>query len=134
MSIEHSDTPSVEFRFFVYCPNNAEFTYCRTAEARDRIADSVIQGYLDDGWDEMVEQVVAGEMTHYCAQVGREDRPEATELDAVGFDKDGKYWGEWAYTCNYDLLPLVSGAAVAAQGIPGTSFAALNAKANAGDL
>lgn len=107
MSIEHRDTPSVEFRFFVYCPNDGDFTYYRTAEDRDKGADSVIQSYLDDGWDEMVEHVVAGEMTHYCGQVGREDRPAETELDAGQCDRDGKYWGEWDYTCNYDLLPLV---------------------------
>lgn len=104
--LECSDSPNAEFRFFVYDPNDSEFTYYRTVEDRDKGADSVIQSYLDDGWDEMVEQVVAGEMTHYCGQVGREDRPDETKLDEQQCDGDGKFWGEWDYTCNYDLLPL----------------------------
>ena len=104
--LEYRDSPDAEFRFFVYCPNEGEFTYYRTAEDRDKGADSVIQSYLEDGWDEMVEQVVAGEMSHICGQVGREDRPAETELDEHQCDRDGKFWGEWEYTCNYDLLPL----------------------------
>lgn len=73
--IEHSSTPDAEFRYFVYCPNDGDFTYYKSAAERDKGADMVIQRYLDDGWDEMVEQVVAGELTHTCGQVGREDRP-----------------------------------------------------------
>ena len=106
MSIEHRDQPSAEYRFFVYCPNDGDFTYYRSAEDRDQGAEGVIQRYLDDGWDEMVEQVVAGEMTHFCGQVGREDRPAESELDEEQCDGTGKHWGEWDYTCNYDLLPL----------------------------
>lgn len=108
MNIEHRDHPSAEFRFFVYDALNSEFSYYRTAEDRDKGAEAVIQLYLDDAWDESVEQVVAGEMTHFCGQVGREDRPASDELDAEGCDRDGKHWGEWEYTCNYDLLPLVA--------------------------
>lgn len=102
--VRHS--PDTEFRFFVFDPNDSDFTYYRTAEDRDKGADQVIQSYLDDGWDEMVEQVVAGEMTHFCGQVGREDRPADSELDENQCDGEGTYWGEWDYTCNYDLLPL----------------------------
>jgi hypothetical protein len=102
--VRHS--PDAEFRFFVFDPNDSDFTYYRSAEDRDKGADQVIQSYLDDGWDEMVEQVVAGEMTHFCGQTQREDRPEV--LDENDCDGEGKYWGEWDYTCNYDLLPLVA--------------------------
>lgn len=104
--IEHSSTPDAEFRYFVYCPNDGDFTYYKSAAERDKGADMVIQRYLDDGWDEMVEQVVAGELTHTCGQVGREDRPAESELDAEQCDADGKHWGEWDYTCNYDLIAL----------------------------
>ena len=104
--VRHS--PDTEFRFFVFDPNDSEFTYYRTPEDRDKGADQVIQSYLDDGWDEMVQQVVAGEMTHFCGQVGREDRPADSELDAEGNDKEGNHWGEFKYRCDYDLLPLES--------------------------
>lgn len=104
--VRHS--PDAEFRFFVFDPNDSDFTYYRTPEDRDKGADQVIQSYLDDGWDEMVEQVVAGEMSHFCGQVGRVDRPAESELDENQCDGEGTYWGEWDYTCNYDLLPLVA--------------------------
>jgi hypothetical protein len=110
--VRHS--PDAEFRFFVYCPNDGDFTYYRSAEERDQGAERVIQMYLDDGWDELVKQVVAGELTHVCGQTGRVDRPAGTELDANGCDREGTHWGDWDYTCNYDLLPLPLPAAAAA--------------------
>lgn len=106
-----SYSPDAEFRFFVFDPNDSQFTYYRTAEDRDQGAEMVIQTYLDDGWDEMVDQVVAGEMTHVCGQTGREDRPADTELDENLCDGEGKFWSDWSYTCNYDLLPLPAASA-----------------------
>lgn len=107
MRIEHRDSPDAEFRFFVYCPNAGKFTYYRRAEDRDQGAKAVIQRYMDDGWDETVKRVVAGELTHVCQEVGHEDRPAEAELDAEQRDRAGRYWGAWDYLCSYDLLPLV---------------------------
>jgi hypothetical protein len=115
MTYEVRHSPDAEFRYFVFDPNDSDFTYYRTAEDRDQGAEMVIQTYLDDGWDEMVDQVVAGELTHICGQTQREDRPDESELDAGCCDRDGKYWGDWDYTCNYDLLPLPAAASDASQ-------------------
>jgi hypothetical protein len=148
MSIEQGNGPDAEYRFFVYDPQDGEFTYYKTAEARDQGAEAVINLFLDDGWDELVEQVVAGELTHLCVQVGRQDRPDAAELDAEGRDKEGQHWGDFKYVCNYALEALppapeafstvvtTAGAELVEQyqGIPGTAFQAFNAKACAGDL
>lgn len=100
-----SDTPSQEYRFFIYDPAGWGFKYYRSAADRDACSDAIIQAYLDDGWDEEVENVVAGEVTHTCQKVDVEHRPE--KLDDEGHDADGGYWApEWDYKCNYDLVPI----------------------------
>lgn len=100
-------SPSATHRFFIYDPQGNGFCYFATAEARDAAKNNVIQAYLDDDWDEDVEQVVAGELTHTCKKVGIEHRPGAALIDDTGHDAEGTYWGDWAYRCNYDLLPLL---------------------------
>lgn len=102
----HELEPSAEHRFFIYDPHGNGFLYFATAEARDQARNWVIQSYLDDGWDDTVEQVVAGEVTQACQQVGREERPDDSELDENDCAGDGTYWGDFTYRCNYALLPL----------------------------
>lgn len=104
--IASSDTPSAEFRYFIFDPQNGDFAYFRTAEDRDAAADWIIQSYLDDGWDEEVENVIAGEVTHTCEKVNVADRPPEDEIDGEGHDQNGDYWAEeWGYKCNYELKP-----------------------------
>jgi hypothetical protein len=105
--IAHKSWPDAEFRFFIYDPEGAGFMYFRSAEDRDQASEDVIQQYLDDGWDESVEQVVAGEISHTCQQVNREERPAAEELDEEGYDGEGTYWGDFDYRCNYALRQVV---------------------------
>jgi hypothetical protein len=98
--------PDAEYRFFIYDPEGDGFIYFRTVEERDAHQGMVIDGYLDEGWDESVEQVVAGEVTHSAQQVGREERPPEEQLDEEGCDGEGTYWGDFSYKCNYALLPI----------------------------
>jgi len=103
---QHS--PDAEHRFFIYDANNAEFYYFATAAERDQYSDVVVHHYLDDSWDETVEQVVAGEISHAVEQIDRQDRPDDSELDENGCDGAGTYWSpEWSHICNYALLPVV---------------------------
>lgn len=105
--IASSDSPSAEFRYFIFDPQNGDFAYFRTAEDRDAAADGIIQSYLDDGWDEEVENVIAGEVTHTCERVNVKNRPPEDEIDGEGVDGEGDYWAEeWACKCDYGLKPL----------------------------
>lgn len=100
-------SPDAEHRFFIYDAQDGEFYYFKTAAERDAYSDAVIQAYLDDAWDDTVEQVVAGEVTHVIEQVGRQDRPDESELDENNCDSDGVFWSpEWSHICNYALLPV----------------------------
>lgn len=100
-------TPDAGHRFFIYCPENAEFFCFATAAERDQYSDTVVQAFLDDGWDETVERVVAGELSHTCVQIDRQERPPEHEIDDGGNDLDGNFWAEgWDYRCNYELQPM----------------------------
>ncbi len=99
--------PSRECPYFVCDPGGDGFSYFPTEDERDDFAESCIQAYLDDGWDEEVENVVAGVMTHFAKQVDRVDRPPQSEIDEEGFDGEGNDWGnDFTFLCRYELLPL----------------------------
>lgn len=99
--------PDAEYRFFIYDPEGNGFMYFSSVTDRDIYQGRVLDGYLDDGWDDAVEQVVAGEVTHSAQQVNREERPPAEEIDENGCDGEGSYWDEsWSYRCNYKLKPI----------------------------
>lgn len=104
--ITHKSFPDAEFRFFIFDPYGNDFTYYRCASDRDRASKEVIKQYLDDGWDEAVEQVVAGELSHVCAMVDVVKRPPDDQLDDKGRDAEGRYWGDFDTYCNYALQPL----------------------------
>ncbi|MNE18625.1 hypothetical protein D3C80_1116710 [compost metagenome] len=73
----------------------------------------MIDAFLDDFWDENVERVVAGELTHTCAAYGRQERPPEHEIDEGGSDLDGMDWPEGVeYRCNYALEALAEPVAV----------------------
>ncbi|RCL23004.1 hypothetical protein C6A77_19390 [Pseudomonas sp. AFG_SD02_1510_Pfu_092] len=104
---QHS--PDAEHRFFVFDAMDGDHYYFKSAAERDQYAEYMIGNYMDDGWDESVEQVMAGELTHLARQTNRVERPPAEELDAEGCDREGRHWRQgWAYYCDYELLPLVA--------------------------
>lgn len=106
-TIRRSSDPSAEFRYFIFDQNNCNFVYYASASDRDADSQSIIGDYCDDGWDESVEQIVAGEITHTCEQVDVVKRPPEDEIDDEGNDRDGDYWAEeWGHKCHYALLPL----------------------------
>lgn len=102
---QHS--PDAEHRFFVFDAQDGDHYYFATAADRDQYAQYLIGNYMDDGWDESVEQVMAGELTHLVQQTNRVERPPAEEIDDEGHDEDGRYWDDaWSHYCDYELLPL----------------------------
>lgn len=95
--------PDVEYRFFVY--EDGDFYYFKDTEQRDSFANDRIQLYLDDGWNEDVEQIVCGELTHTCSKVRVKNRPPEEEIDENGEDLEGDYWEEyWDQKCDYEMV------------------------------
>jgi hypothetical protein len=101
---------SANRRFFVYDPV-AGFTYYATQHARDEAAKAIIAGYCDlsDGWDDEVENVIAGEITHAAQKSDVIKRPPDNELDEEGYDEEGYWWGDYKYQCSYVLIPVGGG-------------------------
>jgi len=93
--------------FFIFDPDDSSMSFYATAEERDREVSGVIDNYLDDCWDEMVTQVVAGVITHRAQMVNRVERPD--DVDEDGWSPDGDYWNDdWDYKCGYKALPVLS--------------------------
>lgn len=105
--VQASVFPTPEFRFFIYDPQGYDFIYFRSPEDRATAIPTIIASYrADDGWDDEVENVVAGEITHTCEKTDLQLRPD--QVDEDGLDEEGNYWAEsWAYRCDYDLFELL---------------------------
>lgn len=96
---------SKEFKYFVHDPDGDTFTFFADTESRDKHAEECIQYYLDDGWDEAVINVCAGEITHTACMVNKVFR--VGDVDADGIDEVGEEWlDDWNYKCDYKLKPL----------------------------
>lgn len=99
--------PDASHKFFLYDPQSNDWFYFDTEQNRDAAFDSVKDGFLSDFWDEEVENIVAGIITHTTKQTDRKERPPDEELDADMFDKEGIDWSmDWDYICTYKLFPL----------------------------
>lgn len=94
-----------DYPYFLYAPESDGFYYFKTEKDRDDFAKLEIAEYLDDGWMEEVEGIMAGKITHTTQQTNRTEKPD--NLDEDGLDGEGLYWApEWDYVCNYELIPI----------------------------
>jgi len=103
-TIKPQSHPSAEYPYFVFDSLGDGFMYFSSESARNDHAEFVISGYMNDGWDEEVTNVVAGELTHTTLMTNKVERPDI--IDEDGYDQDEYYWDPcWAYRCDYELLP-----------------------------
>lgn len=103
----YKNYPDSEYRYFLYDPQDNDFYYFKTIEERDRYFETLKDSYLDDYWDEEVERIIAGEITHVTARINYRKRPD--NLDEDGCDEEGTNWRDWEYMCNYALTPIIGG-------------------------
>ena len=110
-TIDKSYKPSPEYPYFYYDPEGDPegdgFVYFKTELIRDEYANVAIQGYLHDGWDDQVVNVVSGTLTGSASMINVEIKPDS--IDDEGCDSEGYYWpNECDYRCDYKLMPLGS--------------------------
>ena len=98
--------PSAEYRYWLYDGEGEGMTYYRSAEERDKAAATAVALYLDEGWDEEVELVSAGEVTHFAQCLNKKTRPPAEEIDDEGCDGEGQAWGDCQWIGSYAMEPL----------------------------
>lgn len=90
--------------YFLYDPLGNGFELFNTIEERDKAFKECIDYYNDDGWDEEVENITAGIITHTAQQIDRVNRPPENEINEEGYDKEDDYWEpNWTYKCSYGL-------------------------------
>jgi hypothetical protein len=105
MKVDFKYNPEPDYPYFHYNPEGDGFVYFKSESERDEATKDAIQGYLDDGWDESVVNIVAGKVTSQASMVDVELKPD--EMDDNGEPLDGTYWdADWDYKCNYELKPL----------------------------
>lgn len=99
-------TLKTEFKFWLYDPNGWGMRYFKSEEERNTAVKGLIDSYYsDDGWEEEVLEISAGEVTHIIQEINRIDRPEV--LDENDYDEDGNYWNsDWDSLVNYELRPI----------------------------
>lgn len=105
----YKNFPDAEYRFFLYDPEGDEFQYFKTVEERDAAAHDVICSYLDDGWHESVDQVMAGEVTHHTVMRNVEVAPKREEFNSEEeYEDAASEFGcsDCDYRCTYELAPL----------------------------
>lgn len=109
MKFDYRRHPDPEYRFFLYDPWGDGFMFFRSAEERDAAARDAIAAYLDDVWDEGVENVLAGEVTHHTIPTNVTMKPKREDFDSEeDFEDALAEFGDsdCDYVCNYELRPL----------------------------
>lgn len=91
--MDYKRFPHQDYRFWLYDPEGEGLMFFRDVIERDEAAVNAVEGYRSlDGWDEEVENVCCGTLTHVTRMLDRQDRPD--DLDEDGIDGDGVYWPE----------------------------------------
>lgn len=100
--------PNLEYRYFVHDPQG-DTLYFKSAEERNSAAEEMVATYLQDGWEEGVDQIVAGEITHHVVAKDVQIKParEAfeTEEDFQAALDDYPHQ-DFDFCCSYVLADL----------------------------
>lgn len=108
---EWRNSPSTEYRFFLYDPEGNGFMFFKTAEDRDKASVLSIGEYCDDGWSEEVSRVCAGELTHVVHKCNVNQKPQRNDFASdEEFEDAAEDWngGDFDETCDYELCPLAA--------------------------
>ena len=88
--------------YFIYSSETGFKEYDSLEEALKN-GNQCIDLFLDETWNEEVESLVVGMITHTTEKCDVKEKPD---LDEDGLDEDGEPWpGDVDYACNYSLIP-----------------------------
>ena len=88
-------------KYFLYDPENGFETF-ETKDEQWKAAEEVIEGYLDDEWDEEVEDIVCGIITRKSTKCEIMKKPKI--IDSNGYDEAGWHWPKgMKYRYNYEM-------------------------------
>ena len=105
--------PSKTHRYFIADPGNGDTFFFATEAERDAFAADLIKDCLDvDGcYEESVEDIYVGEVTHLTARTNVTHRPSKEPDESVAdyherLEAEGWPDPDCDYTCSYELRPL----------------------------
>lgn len=100
-------TPTAEKPWF--CFDGDQNEYFESEKEALEASKAAISYYLDEFWDEQVNSVMVGKITHLSSKANVRDRPDDECLDEELIDGSGEYWPDGCgWKCEYIALPLKS--------------------------
>ena len=99
-------TADAEYKYFLNDPEYRGLIFFKCIKERHKISRKCIKDYLcDESWDERVNNITIGTVTHLITEFNVTDRPVDTFLED-NFDEDGVEWGDHDRRCDYKLTSL----------------------------
>lgn len=101
--------PSEQFPWFASDPSDGETYYFATEQGAIAQAKEFIDRHMEDGWDDEVDQIIVGKITHHTVKTNVTHRPKREDFssDEDFQDACGEYPNmDFNYCCNYEPLPL----------------------------
>lgn len=92
----YQHSPSQEYPWFAHDPGGDSFLFFKTKDEARLHSNDDIQCYLDEVWDEGVENVMVGRIHGI-----------STKTNIQHTDEDGNEWAHCSYVCDYEIKPLV---------------------------
>lgn len=86
--------PDKDFNLFVYDPGELEFTYFNNFDNLCSYAFDLFRSIVSEygGWDESIDDIVIGVVTHKPEKHIIHKRPPSNELNKNNFDANGNLW------------------------------------------
>ena len=105
MDYDYKDYPTEIYSWFVSSESESA-KYFKTEDEAVNYANDSTDNYLDGSWNEDVETILVGQVTHQAGKANVTERPEESELDDDSEDANGIYWGEFEHRCDYIMYRL----------------------------
>ena len=98
----------VDYIYFLNDPEGEGLIFFKCIKERHKFARKCIKECLyDDGWDERVNNITIGTVTHMITEFNVSERPVDAFLEN-NIDEDGVDWGDHDRRCDYKLTPVES--------------------------
>jgi hypothetical protein len=90
--LPYKDRPDADHRYWLYSPEGDGFMFFATAAERDDYSKEEIGHYVDSdrGWQEEVEDIIGGVVTHLTKKTVEETKP--ADYNQMDEDQRDEFW------------------------------------------
>ena len=102
---DYSNVPTAEYPFFMFEPDG-DFYFFKTLEEATLYANEQKDLFLDESWDESVEQIMVGHVYGTMCKTNLVERPDVLDKDGRCKKTDTDWHPDWNYICDYQIKAL----------------------------